>query len=548
MPGSRNAIALAAWVLLGAIVVLALAPPDGEPGLNYDEAFLGQQARDFLEPDRETSHPPSERSTRIAGRRFPLRNAAYLGALKPQLLIPAFALFGSDLHTLRLATLGTALLALLFALLWARRLLGTGAALLGAAFVAFDPSFVFFGKCEWGPFTTLLLCRCVGLYALTAGWQDRRGWLVAAGALAMGLGVYARADFVLIGVAAFVGLVAVRGRPLWREIRERPGTVATAGVALVVGSLPMLLSTLDLLAVESGIADRGGLGYRMQVMWSSLDGSYYYRVIELGGLFERLFEGGAPAGVFGWALVAAVPIAGLLALRGARDDDAPALTALGFLAVTTAVLTAAMLALPGAVRAHHMLNGMPFGHFLLAGVLVQLARVPGPLASRRLAAAAVALAVVGANLWVVAETRALIRETGGRGRYSDALDRFAADFAADPENVAVSLDWGFHETLQFLGSGNALYEPIWAIPQLLARGQAWGHRGDARHHYLVFAPRYDLFQLGPLFMPVARTQGADRVQIQEHRDREGELVFYSVRFLGPHELHFDGRFRLRFPE
>ncbi len=536
---SKSAIAIGAWLVLGAIVVGALAPPDGEPGLNYDEAFLAQQARDFLEPERSTVHPPSERSTWLLGRRFPLRNAAYLGALKPQLLIPAFAIFGPDPHTLRMATLGTALLSLLFTMLWARRVFGLAPALLGGALVAFDPSFVFFGSCEWGPYTALLLCRCLGLYLLTAGWQDERGSLVVAGALAMGLGVYARADFVLIGVAAAVGLLACRGPQLWREARGRPRTVVFAGIALVVGALPMLLSVIDLLTVASGISERGDLAYRARVLWSTLDGSHYYRVIAMGGLFEELFEDPAPWGLFGLALAAALVATGV---RLAKDGPAegPTRAALVFLGVTVACLGLSMLALPGAVRAHHMLNLMPFTHLLVAVVMVAIA-------STRIARVTVsiaALAILASELRVVAETRSLIAETGGRGRYSNALDTFAAELAAAPEQAVVSLDWGFHETFQFLTSENPLSEPIWQIPRLLASGRAWGHVGDARHHYVVFAPRYELFGFGPAFLDLARAQPAERVEIREHRDRQGEHAFTSVRFTVPHRLIYDGRFRL----
>lgn len=531
MTRSATAALFAGWLLLGAIVVGVLSPPDGEPGLNYDEAFLAQQARDFLEPDRATSHPPSERSTRIAGRRFPLRNAAYLGALKPQLLIPAFALFGADLHTLRLATLGTALAALLFAMLWARRVFGLEVAVVGALLVAFDPSFVFFGAREWGPYTTLLLCRCAGLWLLTAGWQARRSPAVVAGAFVMGLGVYARADFVLIGIAAAAGLLAARAPALWNEIRERPGTGAAALLAVVLGALPMLLSVVDLLAVGSGIADRGDVAYRARVLWSTLDGSYYYRVIETGGLFDRLFDDPAPGSAFGFALLLAIPGAAALVLRSRNARGRPDPGGV-FLLVTVVFLATAMVSLPGAVRAHHMLNLMPFGHLLVAWVLWRLAA--GRL--RRVAVVAVTAVIVVSGARVIDETRSLIAETGGRGRYSNALDAFAAELAADPDATAVSLDWGFHETLQFLTRDNALEEPIWTIPGVLARGGTWRHRGDGDHHYLVFAPRYDLFQLGPGFLTAVRTQAGEAAEIRAHRDRQGEIVFYSVRLDRPHQL------------
>ncbi len=540
MSRSSTAIVFTGWLLLGAIVLGLLAPPDGEPGLNYDEAFLAPQARDFFEPQRYTTHPPSERSTYLLGRRFPLRNAAYLGALKPQLLIPAFALFGSNTHTLHRATLGTALLALLLATLWARRVFGLPTALLGALLVATDPGFVFFGTREWGPFTTLLLCRCAGLYLLTAGWQTRRGALVVAGALAMGLGVYARADFVLIGGAVVLGCVAARGPELLAEIRARPRTCAAALAALFIGALPMLLSMLDLFTVGSGIANRGDLAYRLRVLWSTLDGSYYYRVIDTGGLFDHIFSEPAPSGLLGPALVAAACLFVALLVRR-RTKDREWRTGAVFLALTVLALGSAMVALPGSVRAHHMLNLMPFSHLLVAEAIVTVAR------SRlgRVGAGLILVAIVASNVQVVASTRDLIAETGGRGRYSNALDAFATELVADPSATVVSLDWGFHETFQFLTTRNRLVEPIWAIPQRLARRSPWKYRGGPDHHYVVFAPRYDLFGLGPDFLEMARAADPGDANIREHRDRQGEIVFYSVRFHVNHELVYGGRFSLR---
>lgn len=523
------------WLLLSAVVLGLEAPPAGEPGLYYDEAFLAQQGRDFLEPGRLTRHPPSTSSTYLAGRRFPLRNAAYLGSLKSQLLIPPFALFGASVVTLRTATLCTALVGLLFSMLWARRIFGVPEALVTGTLVALDPGFVFFGACEWGPFTTMLLCRSIGLWAITVGWTSRRNWLLALGGLALGLGVYARADFVIIGVAAGLGLVAARGRALLVEIRERPLPAAAALAAAFVGAIPMLIGAQDLLAARAGIADRGDLVYRLQVLWSTLDGSYFHRVMQTGGLFERVFDVPAPASLFGVATAAALGVGAGTILR--RAD--PRMT---FLIVTVVVLGVGMCLLPGAVRAHHMLNLLPFTHLLVAAVGVRLA------GSRRarIAAALALVFVLASEVWVTWQTREEIAATGGRGRFSNALDAFAAELQRDPEAVAVSLDWGFHEPLLFLTSKQSLIEPIWTIPHLLERGRPWVHPGDRNHHYLVWDAPYDLFHLGAKLLATARELGPELAEVRSHVDRRGEAAFYSVRFLEPHQLVYSGEFEVLF--
>ncbi|MBW2420298.1 MAG: glycosyltransferase family 39 protein, partial [Deltaproteobacteria bacterium] len=160
---------LALWLALSAAAFALAIPGVEKPGLYYDEAFLAQQARGFVEPERAGQHPPSTREVTLAGRPFPLRNAAYMGSLKSQLLIPSLALFGSSTRVLRLTTLATGLLALLFSMLWARQLLGTPAALLTGLLMATDPGFLLFSRYEWGPYTSMLLCRSLGFFLVTLG-------------------------------------------------------------------------------------------------------------------------------------------------------------------------------------------------------------------------------------------------------------------------------------------------------------------------------------------------------------------------------------------
>ena len=116
---------LAGWLaialVVGALAVRGLAAP----GPYYDEAWLAQQARIFVAPARAGSRPPGTQSIDLFGRPFPLFALPYLGSLKSQLMIPAIAVFGPSLATVRLWTVATALAALLATMLAARRVLGT---------------------------------------------------------------------------------------------------------------------------------------------------------------------------------------------------------------------------------------------------------------------------------------------------------------------------------------------------------------------------------------------------------------------------------------
>ncbi len=107
----HRTIIVGAWLVLSIALSWAALPSIDQLGLYYDEAFMAQQARDFVEPSSGGLHPGSVRSVWIAGRPFPVRNAAYLGSLKSQLLIPVLALAGSTSFVVRTATLATGLFA-----------------------------------------------------------------------------------------------------------------------------------------------------------------------------------------------------------------------------------------------------------------------------------------------------------------------------------------------------------------------------------------------------------------------------------------------------
>jgi hypothetical protein len=542
----------AAWLGL-AVAVFALAAPRVQaPGLYYDEAFLGQQAKDFFEPGRGLAHPGSTREVELFGRPFPLRNAVYLGALKSQLLIPVFAVFGTDVPVLRLATLGTSLAALLFAMLWARRAFGTATAIVGGVLVASDPSWGFLSLHEWGPFTTLFLCRAAGLWLVTAGWTQGRPGPLAAGGVCLGLGVYARADFLVVLAALALALGLVRPDLVRAALRERRSQLAVLAFGMAVGAAPMLVSVADLLATSASpvLERRGDLGEKLRVLWSLADGSHFHRLMQVGGRFDRMFDVEAPAGGFGLAVLAACAL-GVLEIgrrvrRGERSDP------LSFLLLASLLVSAGTLALPGAVRAHHLMNALPFPHLLVAALGVAWWRRRGGSPAAALARRAVLVlagaALLAGNAALVRQTSALVEATGGRGRWTDALRAPAAELEADPARRGVSLDWGFHEPLLFLTHRARLVEPIWGIREA-ARGEgAWRQAGAAGDLYFVHDRDYDLFGFGPAFLAAARAwseRAPGSLEIRAHRDREGGVAFHTVRFAVEHEITYRGSFRIR---
>lgn len=548
-------LAPVAWLLLAAATLAIALPHVDDLGLYYDEAFLAQQARDFVEPERAGVHPPSVTTTFVAGRPFPVRNAAYLGSLKSQLLIPSLAVFGSSSFVLRATTLAIGLLGLFFCMLVTKRWFGAKVAVVSGVLIATDPSFFFFSQFEWGPFTSMLLCRAAGLYCLTRALDpdvSSKRWVsLVVGAVLMGLGVYSRVDFVVIlggiSVAALVG----RRDVVVASWQRHSSMFIVAGIVFAVSVLPVLGVAGQVLGAGAGISDRGDLGYRVDVLMSVLDGSHFHRLMNAGGLFDEFVVHTGPATAFPVLLL----IAAVVLFAISRSRDAHKVAGINFLLLATALIGAGMLAIPGAVRAHHMLNVLPFPHIIVAVAGTALWQRDWSTPGRGSIVRGCTVIALAACLWSnaasIATTQNLIEDTGGTGRFSRALQDFVEELDGSPgaaQTHVISLDWGFHEIALFESDTIMLKEPIWAMGEFLQRKGRYVIDGDASSVYLFHEAPYDLFGFGKRFSTALEAGDASRHTITEHRDGAGGLVFKSVRFDSPHRMSFDGAFHIRSSE
>ncbi len=563
----RDPIVLGCGFLAVCIAVVGLGMQRLEvPGLNYDEVIQAEPARQFLRVNGRPSEIPGIESGRWLGRWFPLMTQPYMGALKSQSLIPIFAAFGATATSLRLTTLAWGLLGLLLAMLWARRVLGLPAALLAGALLAFDPSFFFVSRHDWGSVTLALICRCGGLYFGFSGWTGRSGTRLFIAGLLLGLGLYNKIDFGIFLAAAGVGLGLAASAATRRAlISPRRGLPIVLGFAL--GATPMAIALNGAVRASRAVMQRRGgaatdWSEKLHALETTLDGSYFHRLILSGGSFEEMFDvEGAASGPFLWIFLASVVFlavrCGTQWRRDPVENDARAVL---FVLVTTVLSLAGMLLMPGAERIHHVLNAYPFPHFTVAIAVIELWRMGGlggPGGERaRLAhasrtgallrgtAVVVAAIALTGGLWVSLRTLDTIRETGGRGRWSDALTRFAIDLESRPRAVVVSLDWGLDGPIRFTAPDHRFIEPIWKLQKAHRRAEDWRHDGTAQHEYLLYEKPFALFDFGASFQDAIRSLPPGSVTIERHLDRRGDPVFLSVRFRGPHRLIYRRGFEI----
>lgn len=527
--GAALCIAVA-WLLAGRHL--------DEPGLYYDEVIQAGPALDFLRGEERPLRIPGARSVRVGERWLPWMTQPYMGALKSLALIPVFAAVEPGPALLRATTLLWALLGIPFAMLFAWRVAGPATALVAGALLALDPSLLFLARHDWGSFALGFLLKCAGLFAIVSGLRERSAWRLALGGACLGLGVFNKIDFgVFVAGCGVAAAIAAPGEVL-RRIRSERRLLAWLGAGFLVGALPLLLAGPGALST-AGAAVRGSGADELPMKWAAaarvLDGSYFERLLLAGGRFEDLPEvagAGSGAGFAAFALALALAVGLALALRGGSR-------ALLFFALTALLTLAGILATPRALRAHHFLNVLPFPQLVVAAVSVALWRRAVGGAALRIGARLLATLLVGAtlvsSLRLDLATLELLRERGGRGLWSHAVEELARQLPAGTR--VVSLDWGFDGPIRFVAPDATTEEPIW---RLRRRGRPTTLEGGPEDLYLVHEPRYAVMPYGDAFLDALGRLPEAAVQVEIHRDRAGEAVLRSVRFARPHTLVYRG--------
>jgi hypothetical protein len=541
--GKRVRTIGAAWLGLG-LLMWGLAVGDlGLPGPNYDEVVQAIPSLEFLAGWTRGPGLPGSEVLRLRGLPFPWMTQPYMGALKSQMLIPSFALAGGDLSVLRITTLAWSALGLLFCVAFAQRAFGSGAAVVSGLLLVSDPSFLFMSRHDWGSFSLGFLLRCASLLLALAWWKSGKLRHALMAGATLGLGTYNKIDFVLFLAAAVLALLATHRHELARLLRERRAQTVGAIATTAFFALPVLASLPEFGGEAERLAEQVSFSEQMRSLGSVLDGSYFVRLMRVGGRFEDMFDLLEVArGGLGLALLVSAAGLAVGAVRRTAPSGSALLLLCGF------ILAGLLLLLPGAVRAHHLMNLYPFPHWIVAVGLIALwreRRRPGTsplgLVGRRAVAGALLLAVVATNLRVVGDTHAELERSGGRGYWSDAVVGFVEEVADSPGARVVCLDWGLHNPIAFLDDAVRSLDAIWPLRRALARGEAWSFVGDAGTVYLIHSEPFDLFELGAHFQRALETLPAERITIRPHLDREGGVAFLAVRLNGPHRILYDGR-------
>jgi len=480
---------------------------------------------------------------------FPLMTIEYLGSLKTLLFIPVARLFGSSTTVIRLFTLAIAACAVFATYRFTARAFSSGAALVATLLLALDQSFILRTKVDWGPNALALACKMIALAVFVRWWRSRHAALLAAVGVILGLGLYNKTDFAWVLLTLAAATILVYPRELRRALT--PGNVAAGLGGFVVGAIPFIIYNLrdPLASFRRGNPEgvrwydpailRAALGQRVQLLIDLLDGRSLDGPIGITPAAVRPFSFGTPfAGIFAVALLAALAVA-LLPQR--RVFSPRFMRGVRWLLICMGVFFACAVATPGASGHHHILNIYPFPH-LLVGVMLadgtaalnRNGRQRLPLAS--LGAGVILLALVASNLALLDNTSRALQQTGGTGRWSDAIYGVADDLRQRPADAPIyAMDWGIQWRLSTLLEGrvSGIEEPWVALINPAAASDTTARLlANPRAEYIVALPGTVAFPTAWQAMQEYATQRGYRLEIlRTYYQRDGVPTLQRCRFL-----------------
>ncbi len=522
-------VLILSWLTLSLILMSLALPNLHAPGLYYDEAVSAGMAKDFVNGTHNI-HMPGTQVVNVLGRPFPLFIQSYYGALKSWLIIPSLMFFDPTLPILRLTALFWCLIGLLLFMLWTRELLGLSAALIAAPILALDPSFFFLSVIDWGPITPGFLCRLGGFYLIILWWKDIQTHYGIAAAFMLGLGFFSKIDFLVVLLGCGIAVVAVYGKEILTSVRNFPGKIMLFFLGLFLGASPMALNIWIILqSVLTGQPSQKihEMLEKFNTFLAMYNGSYMHRLMNAGGRFDTMYA--QPTTVWSpFGLVVILSGIFLLINIVRRKGELLEKRKTAFILISTFLITAGVFMLPEAVRMHHATIVYPFPHLIVTAAIILLWRAaPAPSIATtwciRSCAVGIAVIVVVGHLLAILKTQELLESTGGRGYWSDSIGTFSNEASEHHDQMVVSADWGFNEQLIFLGHGVKLSEPLWNSKPIQI---------SPNSVYLVHPPEYSLFPEGLAFFRMASQQAPENITIQPYRDRQGNVAFYAIRFLG----------------
>lgn len=441
------------WVTFSAVLwycVLAILLIEAKPGFQYDEAIDVLGSVHLRHSHAELTLPHAAHTWFCVRQHcFPLMSAQYIGSIKEYICLPLFAVFGPHAEVVRLLAMAFGALGICGVATLVGQQAGYPVGAAAAWAMAIHPSYLDMTVLDNSAFSPWMgafgfLCMAGAMYVKNR--NARSAFWVG---VAMGFGVWARANYVWLLAALFVAIVIAGRRRAIAPFRHVAAVVAGG----LLGGLPFL-------AYQA--LSRGGT-MEAADSFSSAGTTADLLLHRLKMLSETLLSDGEHRAAWGgpslaswqlWLFPGLVAIGCLVCviLRPPR----------GFLpraAALTGLLLAGVFFFSGLpVAEHHMVTIVP-----IAAMVVALAgwELVGRFRWARPVLIAIAAVYAGSALYWQVATVAGLRRTGGIGVWSDGIypltEKLRTDF---PGREIKVLDWGLQNSVYVLSDGGVRTKEI----------------------------------------------------------------------------------------
>jgi hypothetical protein len=411
------------------------------------------------------------------------------------------------------------------------RVLGTRAALIGAALLATDAMYLLTIRIDWGPVALQHLCLIAGVLAIVRFAQERRMLWLGIGFFVFGLGLWDKAVFIWTLAALGISTSLVFPRFL-RELL-RPRNAAVAVLAFGLGALPLIIFNVrhNWSTFTSNVQwSTQHFGHKLGLLWGTVRGTAMFGMVaredwdgpprkpETAG--ERaLVRLNTAIGMPRNNLLGYLLIASLLMLPLARYAGRP----VAFVSIFGIILWLQMAFTEGAgTGAHHTILLWPAPQFLIAAALSRW--------RTSIVAGAVTLACI-ANLALTSTYYTnMIRNGGALGSTEASWPASEAIKAIQPRELCV-LDWGFFEIIRLLHQGRTPLCVIGVITNEQERRYILAKLQDESTFFIAHTEGNE-FEQGSLkrFLDFASKGGYVPASVRIFEDLNGRRLIQLFRF------------------
>ncbi len=533
---------LAAVVLFMALALYQI----NLPGFYYDEALDVVPAMQIILAGQPTELLRGI-GLRVSGLTLPVMIMDYLGAVNTYLVLPFFQVYGFTVFAVRFMCVVVAAGALVLAYFWLRGLFGPGVAGVAVLLLAVNPSFIFWGRMGVSVTSVMSLLAMAALLAF-ARWRaaGRDLWLFL-GAVALGLGLWAKFLFLwyIVALAMAQAILNFRFR-LNRQalLASQVFGLAisqwlTVAVGLALGAWPLLwfnLNTGGTVQVLAQNIENTAYGVDNRDFFNNLRTALEsFRVFLNGGYFwyyGQAFENALYPAMFTLSALGAVALV-WARYRHLRRRVAFVLIVLGLLVLQSSFTISGLWAT-------HLYIAVPLPQTVvalfavLAGRWLARTRPWGTMARRALTWALPVVFVAPlflGDLWVDLRYHQALQETGGLGRFSDAIYGLASYLDRNPKLTPWALDWGISKSVQVITQGRVNPQELYGFQE--TPGPDFQRRlsevlADPDNIYLFHGAGSVVYPRSEAFLQTVRAAGKQAKAEQAFFSRSGELIYVAM--------------------